>query len=71
MLKVKEGTGSGIPYAILVLLMIIMAFFNDAWRIVMYIITIPTLLLIPSLFKEIQMSEDGCIIKVLFWKRIY
>ena len=71
MLKVKEGTGSGIPYAILVLLMIIMAFFNDAWRIVMYIITIPTLLLIPSLFKEIQMSEDSCIIKVLFWKRIY
>ena len=37
MLKVKEGTGSGIAYCILLLLMIIFAFFNDAWRIVMYL----------------------------------
>ena len=71
MLKVKEGTGSGIAYCILLLLMIIFAFFNDAWRIVMYIVGIPLLLYIPSFFKELQMSKDGCLIKVLFWKRFY
>ena len=53
MLKVKEGTGSGIAYCILLLLMIIFAFFNDAWRIVMYIVGIPLLLYIPSFFKEL------------------
>ena len=71
MLKVKEGTGSGIAYCILLLLMIIFAFFNDAWRIVMYIVGIPLLLYIPSFFKELQMSKDGCLIKVFFWKRFY
>lgn len=63
MLKVKEGTGSGIAYCILLLLMIIFAFFNDAWRIVMYIVGIPLLLYIPSFFKELQMSKDGCLIR--------
>ena len=71
MLKVKEGTGSGIAYCILLLLMIILAFFNDAWRIVMYIVGIPLLLYIPSFFKELQMSKDGCLIKVFLWKRFY
>ena len=71
MLKVKEGTGSGIAYCILLLLMIIPVFFNDAWRIVMYIVGIPLLLYIPSFFKELQMSKDGCLIKVFFWKRFY
>ncbi len=71
MLKVKEGTGGGIPYSVLVLLMIIFAFFNDAWRIVMYVVGIPLLLIIPSFFKELQMTEDGCLIKVFFWKRFY
>ena len=71
MLKVKEGTGSGIAYCILLLLMIIFAFFNDAWRIVMYIVGIPLLLYIPSFFKELQMSKDGCLIKVFLWKRFY
>lgn len=71
MLKVKEGTGSGIAYCILLLLMIIPVFFNDAWRIVMYIVGIPLLLYIPSFFKELQMSKDGCLIKVFLWKRFY
>ena len=71
MLKVKEGTGGGIPYSIIVLIMLIMAFFDFEMRIIMCVVGIPLLLYIPSFFKEIQMSRDGCLIKVFFWKRFY
>ena len=71
MLKVKEGIGCGIPYSIIVLIMLIMAFFDFEMRIIMCVVGIPLLLYIPSFFKEIQMSRDGCHIKVFFWKRFY
>lgn len=71
MLKVKEGIGCGIPYSIIVLIMLIMAFFDFEMRIIMCVVGIPLLLYIPSFFKEIQMSRDGCLIKVFFWKRFY
>ena len=71
MLKVKEGTESGIPYTIVVLIMVIVAFFDFEMRIIMCVVGIPLLLYIPSFFKEIQMSRDGCLIKVFFWKRFY
>lgn len=72
MLKVKEGTGSGIAYCILLLLMLIMAFFvNDMTRILIYFVEILMLPLVPSFFKEVQMFKDGCLIKVFFWKRFY
>ena len=72
MLKVKEGTGCGIAYCILLLLMLIMAFFvNDMTRILIFFVEILMLPLVPSFFKEVQMSKDGCLIKVFFWKRFY
>ena len=72
MLKVKDGTGCGIAYCILLLLMLIMAFFvNDMTRILIYFVEILMLPLVPSFFKEVQMFKDGCLIKVFFWKRFY
>ena len=68
MLKVKDGTGCGIAYCILLLLMLIMAFFvNDMTRILIYFVEILMLPLVPSFFKEVQMFKDGCLIKVFFW----
>ena len=58
-------------YSIIVLIMLIMAFFDFEMRIIMCVVGIPLLLYIPSFFKEIQMSRDGCLIKVFFWKRFY
>ena len=71
MFRVKENTGGGIPYAIIVLIMLIWAFFDFEMRIIMCVVGIPLLLFIPSFFKELQMTEDGCLIKVFFWKRFY
>ena len=71
MISVKDDTARGIGVLFCDLAFIIMAFFDDTVRIVAFVICFPIALIALECFKKIQMTKDGCLVKILWTEKFY
>ena len=71
MISVKDDTARGIGVLFCDLAFIIMAFFDDTVRIVAFVICFPISLIALECFKKIQMTKDGCLVKLLWTEKFY
>lgn len=71
MISVKDDTARGIGVLFCDLAFIIMAFFDDTVRIVAFVICFPIALIALECFKKIQMTKDGCLVKLLWTEKFY